>query len=223
MVCARGSPKCLDFTRNTPQLDQLCPRWGSNLWTSAWPTDALTSWTNVTPYWIFSILKIFIWLQKCQTKEQNWKWDFIKVLYSNILLCFSITCDSLISRFSCFPAFLHIVDTWSLKLSSLSRYTPKSFTHGSDFMILPSIFIMSPLTASFFDRLHPSTIILCTNYNYNCFTSVKPCSLSHTMGFCYAPIPRCRSSTSSSITRAIGFKNDLELICSRWRTVWILQ
>ena len=26
MVCARGSPECLDFTRNTPQLDQLCPR-----------------------------------------------------------------------------------------------------------------------------------------------------------------------------------------------------
>ena len=26
MVCARGSPKCLDFTRNTPQLKQLCPR-----------------------------------------------------------------------------------------------------------------------------------------------------------------------------------------------------
>ena len=26
MVCARGSPKCLDFTRNTLQLNQLCPR-----------------------------------------------------------------------------------------------------------------------------------------------------------------------------------------------------
>ena len=26
MICARGSPKCLDFTRNTPQLNQLCPR-----------------------------------------------------------------------------------------------------------------------------------------------------------------------------------------------------
>ena len=26
MVCARGSPKCLDFTRNTPQLNKLCPR-----------------------------------------------------------------------------------------------------------------------------------------------------------------------------------------------------
>ena len=26
VVCARGSPKCLDFTRNTPQLNQLCPR-----------------------------------------------------------------------------------------------------------------------------------------------------------------------------------------------------
>ena len=26
MVCARGSPKCLDFTRNTPQLNNLCPR-----------------------------------------------------------------------------------------------------------------------------------------------------------------------------------------------------
>ena len=26
MVFARGSPKCLDFTRNTPQLNQLCPR-----------------------------------------------------------------------------------------------------------------------------------------------------------------------------------------------------
>ena len=26
MVCARDSPKRLDFTRNTPQLNQLCPR-----------------------------------------------------------------------------------------------------------------------------------------------------------------------------------------------------
>ena len=26
MVCARGSPKYLDFTRNTPRLNQLCQR-----------------------------------------------------------------------------------------------------------------------------------------------------------------------------------------------------
>ena len=26
LFCARGNPKCLYFTRNTPQLYQLCPR-----------------------------------------------------------------------------------------------------------------------------------------------------------------------------------------------------